>query len=349
MSNVFCGVDFHKRTCTIFTCDKEGKQIGPAKRVPTDQLAHHLRNIKSAVVGIEGSGGVNHTVKNLRAEGIDVRILNASKSRAIGHGGKKTDSKDAETIANLLRSNFAPEVILRSQRTRDMSMLITARQHVVDSRVTSINHIRGLLREYGIVMDAGAEKFLVNAKKAIEDLKKQNPILSEQLLKSFEQVKDLKKREEEIDKIIEEQSSEDVRIKRIRTIPGLGPLGAYLMVAVIDDISRFPNSSKFASYLGLVPRENSSGDKRRLGSVTKAGNETLRRYLIHGARAVLKRSSRYKNDPMFLWAQRIEAKRGTNKATVALAHKLARIAFAVCRDGVEYTAGSKLKKTKKAA
>lgn len=91
--------------------------------------------------------------KKLREEGVDVRIINANKSRAIGYVGKKTDAKDAETIANLLRSNFAPEVTLRSQSARDMSMLITAREHIVTSRTRAICHIRGLLREYGIVID----------------------------------------------------------------------------------------------------------------------------------------------------------------------------------------------------
>jgi transposase len=120
------------------------------------------------------------------------------------------------------------------------------------------------------------------------------------------------------------------------------------MVAVVDDVKRFPDAKSFASYLGLVPREHSSGDARRLGSVTKAGNETLRRYLIHGGRAVLS-SKNFQKDPLYIWGKRIEAKRGTNKASVALAHKLSRICFALLRDGSDYAKGGERKKSKAAA
>lgn len=129
----------------------------------------------------------------------------------------------------------------------------------------------------------------------------------------------------------------------------MGLLTAYLLVASIDDVTRFTSASGFSSYLGLVPRENSSGDTKRLGSVTKAGNETLRRYLIHGARSVLN-SKNYQNEPLYKWAKNLEARKGTNKATVALAHKLARICYALMRDGKTFKkVGSASRPEKKAA
>ena len=342
MSVLFCGIDFHKRTSTIVVINKNNQQVGSTKRVSSDRLIEELVQLNNPIVGIECSGGVNHVVDKIKALGIDVRIINSNKARAIGYAGKKSDPKDALMIAQLLRSDFAPEVSHRSRQTRNMSMLITAREHLVSSRTQSICHIRGLLREYGLVMKAGVHSFFKEAPGQLRLLEKQNAMLASTLMQTFELCNQLKMQEEEINAQIEQTTNEDPKIKKLRDIPGVGLLGAYLMVAVIDDISRFKDSKAFASYLGLVPRENSSGDKRRLGSVTKAGNETLRRYLIHGARSLLN-SKRYQNDRMYRWAKNIERKRGTNKATVALAHKLARISFALLRDDENYATSQKKK------
>lgn len=346
MSRLFCGVDFHKRTCTIHVINESGKQIGKTKRVDTDRLLIELGNLRDVIVGIECSGGVNHQVDLLKGEGIDVRIINSNRARAIGYGGKKTDEKDAKMIAELLRADMVPEVSHRSKAARNMSLLITAREQLVQQRTSLICHIRGLLREYGLTMKTGVDSFFNECRAELAKLKHQNSLLHDILLKQFERCLELKSEELEINAKIEKATCEDQRISRLRDIPGLGLLGAYLMVAVVDDVTRFSSASSFASYLGLVPREDSSGDRRRLGSVTKAGNETLRRYLIHGARAILN-SKNYKNDPVYIWAKRIEAKRGTNKASVALAHKLSRICFALLRDSSGY--GDKVKSHKKAA
>lgn len=335
MAKLFCGVDFHKRTCTIFVVDADGRQVGKTLQVPTERLVTEIRNLREVVVGIESSGGVNHMADTLMDAGIDVRIINSNRARAIGYGGKKTDAKDAEMIAGLLRADFAPTVTLRSKGSRKMSLLITAREHLVTQRTQSISHVRGLLREYGLVMKVGVESFFAEAPRQIQRLEQQDPELAFVLKQSLAHAIALKREELAINEQIERATCEDPRIKSLRDIPGVGLLGAYLMVAVVDDVKRFPDAKSFASYVGLVPRENSSGDSRRLGSVTKAGNETLRRYLIHGGRAVLN-SKNFQKDPIYIWGKRIEAKHGTNKASVALAHKLARVCFALLRDAANY-------------
>ena len=342
MDKVFCGIDFHKRTSTIFVINSDGKQLGSTKRVESNRLLLEISHLKNPVVGIESSGGVNHMVDKIKTLGVDVRIINSNKARAIGYGGKKTDAKDAEMIARLLRADFIPEVAQRSKAARNMSLLITAREHLVTQRTATICHVRGLLREYGLTMNVGVDAFFKEAGRNIERLAEQNPMLAKVLKDDLERAIDLKKQEIAINNSIEQASADDERILRVRDIPGVGLLGAYLMIAVVDDVSRFRNASSFASYLGLVPREYSSGDSRRLGAVTKAGNETLRRYLIHGARSILS-SKNYSKDRIYLWAKRIELKHGTNKASVALAHKLSRTCFALLRDGSEY-AGANGKK-----
>ena len=129
-------------------------------------------------------------------------------------------------------------------------------------------------------------------------------------------------------------------VKRLRTIPGVALMTACALVAVADDIARFDDAKSFASYLGLVPTENSSGDKRRMGKITRSGSEILRRYLIHGARSVITASERYPatvaKDHNKLWALKVKKRSGMNKACVALAHRMSRVAFAMLRDGESY-------------
>ena len=120
------------------------------------------------------------------------------------------------------------------------------------------------------------------------------------------------------------------------TIPGIGLKTAIALVAVTDDISRFKNAKHFASYLGLVPSESSSGDKKRYGSVTKSGPEIARRYLVHGARSNIRYTKEADTDPNKLWALRLKNRVGMNKATVAMAHRMARIAYSVLRSNESY-------------
>jgi transposase len=142
-----------------------------------------------------------------------------------------------------------------------------------------------------------------------------------------------------MEKALLEFTKDDKRVELLQTIPGIGPMGALAITAVMDDCGRFEDSKHFASYIGLVPREHSSGDKRRLGSITRSGSEIVRRYLIHGARAVLLHTSEKNKDENRAWARKLKDKKGMNKATVALAHRMARIAHSVLRTGKPYTAG----------
>src|SRR6185437_4706181 len=133
---------------------------------------------------------------------------------------------------------------------------------------------------------------------------------------------------------LEQLIRNDERIERLVEVPGIGMLTASALVAAFDEPGRFDGNAKRAgSFLGLVPREHSSANKRRLGSISKSGPELVRRYLVHGARTCLRHKGQ---DPARRWAAKLESRIGTNKATVALAHKNARIAFALLRDGTRY-------------
>jgi transposase len=179
------------------------------------------------------------------------------------------------------------------------------------------------------------DKFLELVSPALRKLP--HPLVRTPLEFLLQQIRFLLEQEKVVDAALEEMVRNDPRIARLRSIPGVGPVGSIALAAVIDDIGRFPDAKHFASYLGLVPQEHSSGNKRMMGSITRSGSELVRRYLIHGARAVLLHTSPETKDENRRWALKLKDKIGQNKATVALAHRMARIAWSVLKNERDYT------------
>lgn len=330
----YCGIDFHKNTSTFCVLDKEGSVIEPPTTVRTCRLVQLFSNRKNYHIGIEATGGANDMVEKLKSSGHKVTMIDTVRFKAIGIGGKKTDEKDARAIADILRLNYVPEVYHKSLRSRRIKSLLVHREMVVQSRVNLTNHIRGLLREYGITMPQGPEAFWRLIGTRLQEL--EDVILRENLAWLVAQARFFKEREAVFNEQIKILAQNDERVERLQTIPGMGPITALLMVAIIDDQNRFEDSKKFGSYVGLTPREFSSGDKRRLGAITRSGPEMLRRYLIHGARALLLHTNANSIDLNRRWAFKVKERAGMNKATVALAHRNARIAFALLRNGTRY-------------
>lgn len=329
---VYCGIDFHKVTSTLCALTQDGREVEPLVTIQTKRLVQYLSNRKDWVIGIEVTGGANDMATKLKDSGHEVVLINSNQFRGIGVGGKKTDQRDSVALANALRLGFVPEVHLRSQRSREIKSLLTSREHLVQARVDSINHIRGTLREYGITIPAGVEHFYAEGFNKIQELS--NEQIKRTLLLIFERVRSLKAEEQQIEADLMILTKDDERVQKLQSIPGVGPITALMMLAVVDDISRFKNSKLFAAYLGLVPRVSASANVRMMGSITRSGSEMLRRYLIHGARAWMRYAP--KNDANRIWAERLKERRGMNKAVVALAHRMARISYAVMRDNVQY-------------
>ena len=325
MNTVYTGIDFHKRTSTI--CYLKSDNNKEIVTVNSDKLVQELINKESLLVGIEATCGVNYIVDQLKAHKIEVKIINPNKFRGIGISGKKTDIKDAEALAMCLQANFIPEVYHKSIGARRLKSLLRIREQYVQNRVRITNHVRGILREYGIKMNQGSESFWEEVFDKLELL--DFDVLREHLRDIVYEAKKLVKKEKEVEKTLKELLAGNQMAANLESVPGVGLMTTAAFIAVTDDISRFKNAKAFASYLGLVPSESSSGDKRRMGSVTKAGQEILRRYFIHGARTVLKYSNDDSKEPIRVWGNKLKKKIGANKATVAMAHRLARICFRV--------------------
>ncbi len=347
---IYLGIDYHKNTSTLCFKDQQGK-TSRNQTVKTSDLSEVLKCYSNLEIAIETTGGSNHMAEVLRVLGHQVYLVNTNKAKAVGMNGQKTDDKDAEVLTDLLRSNFLPKVHLKSLVCREIKSILVQREFVVQSRVSMICHIRGILREYGITIEAGVKFFYLNAGQSIARL--ENKLIQKNLEILLSQCLALKSEELRIDQeIIEYVKTNNPEIfakaERIEKIPGIGWTTALLMVSIIDDAKRFSDAHKFGAYLGLIPGQFSSGDQVRMGRITRSGCEMLRRYLIHGARAVLKyaKMKKSKND-IEAWSMRLVNKKGMNKATVAVAHKLARVYFALVRDEKDFVRDYK-KSTRKA-
>ena len=340
MSKIFCGVDFHKNESVLCVKTEKGEQVEPITTIKTKLLRQYLSNKKDWVIGIEASGGTNEIATRLKADGHEVVIFNPNQIRGITQSMKKTDRNDCQVLADALRLNFIPSVHLKSRTSRELKSLLTNREILVRSRVNFTNHIRGTLREYGITMPVGAEAFMKHVGASIKLLT--CPIIAGILEKILEQAKELQVMEKQIEQSLQVLLKEDHRFTLLQTMPGIGIMTAAAMLSVVDDISRFPDASRFSAYLGLVPKVRSSADTCMMGSITRSGPEILRRYLIHGARAWMMYEAT-PQDRDRLWAEGVKKRHGMNKATVALAHRMARIAFAMLRDNRPYQGRQKKK------
>jgi transposase len=207
------------------------------------------------------------------------------------------------------------------------------------TRTARINTVRGLLRELGFVIPLGAKRVVPGLRALVEHDALPSP-LADVLGEAAHETETLEQRICSVEKTLEGVARGRDEVVRLRTIPGVGLLTATALVAFVGDLDRFSSGRHFASYLGLTPRESSSGLKRRLGRISKRGDPYLRMLLIHGARSVLAHARRSKSelDPLRSWAVGREKARGHNKAAVALANKLARIVWAVSRNGQRFEA-----------
>jgi len=340
IGRIYIGVDFHKLTCTLCITDFFGAEKETIT-IDTDKLSEYLQQYKGAEIAIETTGGSNHIVATLVAAGHNATLVNTNKTKAIGQGGQKNDDKDAEVLSDLLRSDYLPKVHLKSLLSREVKTILVQRELLVQTRVSVMCHVRGILREFGIVIEVGPKNFYTLAPKAIKDIT--NEVIRKDLESNIDEIQRLKAREIELEKGLRQFCKEShpeffTKVLSLEKIPGIGPTTAMLMVAILDDVNRFPDAQKWGSYLGLTPKEFSSGELKKMGAITRSGCEMLRRYLIHGARAALK-AAQFKKEKTSVdnWALAKKKKIGMNKTTVALAHKIARIGYAVIRDESEFS------------
>jgi transposase len=248
----------------------------------------------------------------------------------------KSDVHDVVSIAEAaLRPNihFVP---VKSIAQQDLQLLGRIRGRLVTQRTAIINQIRGLAREYGVNFAKSREALLAQLPDALADAENDlSPIAREELAKLLQDVRRITDEHVQIMRRITALASEDPAYERLRTIPGIGPTIAPALLASMGHAQQFASARQCSAWAGLVPRQNSTGGRVQLGGITKNGDRSLRVLLIHGARTVVRWADKHAH-PQSRWIRELVARRGKNKAVVALANKLMRIVWVVLTRGVEY-------------
>jgi transposase len=322
-------VDIAKSIFEVAVSHRPG-HVAMRRRLSRQTFLMFFAQLPLCTVVMEACGSAHSWARQLQKRGFTVVLLAPHQVRPYVVRNK-TDRTDAKGILEAYRNADLHPVPVKSVAQQVLTSLHRFRSGWIASRTAQINTLRGLLRELGLVIPVGREKVLPQVRALIEDADSGVPdSLRPALATACEEIEalteNIKLTERQLDALAEQTPS----VERLRSIPGIGLLTATALVAFVGDVQRFPSGRHFASYLGLTPREYSSGAKRRLGRISKRGDAYIRMLLIHGARSVLCHAkSAQDHDRLRTWALRLERRAGHNKAAVALANKLARIVWAV--------------------
>lgn len=328
------GIDLAKNVFHLHGVDGTGREVF-RKRVYRDELLASLRAVNPCKVVMEACGGANYWARSIESLGHQPQLIAPQYVKPFVQRNK-TDWKDAEAICVAARQPHMRFVPRKSVEQQDVQNLHRVRQRLVTARTALVNEVRGLLHEYGITIPQGRRVFA--------------KLLPEILLIHGERLSSLTK--ETFYDLLDEYRAIDARInqlerkmktlcvthpicRRLTAIPGVGVITASAIVAAVGDISVFKNGRQFAAWLGLTPREHSTGGKQRLHGISKRGDVYIRTLLIHGARIALRYAHRH-NDRQSRWALDLMQRKGTNRTVVAMANKNARVIWALIAKDEEY-------------
>jgi len=341
MTIAVLGIDLGKNVCSIVGLNEDGVVV-VRRRSRRDTLISFISKLPSCIVAMEACCGAHHLGRLFAAQGHDVRLMSPEYVRPYVKA-QKNDDRDAEGIAEAATRPTMRFVEVKAQAQLDMQTLHRSRDRLVGERTALINQLRAILLERGIVVPQGKlnlERFLVTQLDEQDDgaLTARMRIL----------VADMRAQWQELDRRIAvfeaefasfAKESEDAR--RLITIPGVGVMIATALIAAIGKAETFEHGRDLAAWLGLVPRQWTTGGKPRLMGISKRGNKYLRKLLIHGARAALPHVAE-RDTPLGRWAKGLLARVHPNVAVVALANKLARICWAVLRSRQTFSAKGSL-------
>ena len=331
MESTLIAVDLAKNVFEIAVSRKPGK-VAERHRLSRAKFLPFFAKRQPAIILLEATGSAHHWGRQLQHLGHRPVLL---PPRAVKRyrDGNKTDRNDAKSLLEASRNEEIRPVPLKTVAQQTLTSLHRLRSAWMATRTARINTVGGLLRELGLTIPLGARKVVPLVMGLVADPDSAVPLALRPLLgEACEEIGELEARIKSTERQFEALAKEIPAVRYLRSIPGIGLLTATALYAFVGDVRRFPTARHFASYLGLTPREHSSGNQRRLGRISKRGDTYLRTLLTHGARAVL-RAAHVAHSPTRLhaWALAVQQRRGHNVAAIALANKLARIVWAVWR------------------
>lgn len=328
------GLDLAKNVFEVYGVD-EHEQPALRKTLKRSQVMKFFAQLNPCIVGIESCGSAHHWARKLRSFGHEVRMM-APQFVAPYRKSDKNDHNDAEAICEAAGRPNMRFVPVKTEEQQAVLMVHRVRSLMVGERTSLVNQIRGLLSEFGIVLPQGRCHVRSQLPSILEDAENDLPAVAREVFANqYERLCELDSKIDEYDRKIEALAKADEDAKRLMALEGIGPITATAIIASVGDITTFQNGRQFAAWLGLVPRQWSTGGRARHGRITKRGDVYLRTLLIHGARAVM-RYLMNKDDRKSEWVKAVRERRGFNKAAVALAAKHARILWAMLAKGTEY-------------
>src|ERR1700724_3065104 len=336
MQIVSVGIDLGKTTFHMVALGVSGKVLA-RKKFTQRQLLTYTANMQTALIGLEACSGAHFLGRALREQGHDVRLIPAQFVKPFVKSNKN-DFLDAEAIAEAVDRKNMRFVPIKTDDQLDLQALHRVRDRLITRRTSVINQLRAFLLERGLVFAKSPAKLRERMPEILENAEEDlTPRMRNLLALLWNEWKDLELQIVQMNDEVEQIASSDAACTRLRQIPGIGPLVATAIVAAIGNGAAFRKGREFAAWMGLVPKQYSTGGKAKLAGISKRGNRYLRKILIHGARAVVMRSKRDRI-AMGAWMTSLEMRAPRNVLIVAMANKLARIAWAVLSPAQDYRA-----------
>ena len=321
------GIDLAKNVFQLHGVDAHGKAVF-TKRLSRAKLLPFLANLPPCIVGVEVCSSANYWARRFRELGHEVRQISPQFVKPYVKTNKN-DYNDAQAICEAVSRPDMRFVPSKSIEQQDLQALHRVRMRLVRDRTALVNQTRGLLREYGVFLPVGIRPFRAKLPEVLEDAQNELTMLTREIIADQAQrLRDLDERIAAYDHRIARCFRDNDVCTRLSSVPGVGPVVATALVAAVGDAHYFKNGRHFAAWLGLVPRQHSSGDRHRLLGISKRGDTYLRTLLIHGARSIIRRCEN-RTDARGKWMQELKDRRGFNRACVALANKNARILWAL--------------------
>jgi transposase len=328
------GVDLAKRTFHVHGVDADGRVV-VNKRYTRQKLKEYLVTLPRCIIAMEACASAHYWARLLRSHGHELKLIAPQFVKPYVKSNKN-DAADAEAICEAAQRPGMRFVAVKEIGQQDIQAIHRMRSLAVARRTAQINQIRGLLLEYGIEVPAGRISLLRRLPEILEDAENGlTELFRGELFGLYGELRHLDERIAHYDVKIGQMAKADDRAQRLQTIPGIGPKIATALVAAIGDIHTFKNGRQLAAWLGLVPRQHSTGGKSTLLGISKRGDVYLRQLIIHGARSILRWVGR-KTDRTSRWATALKARRHQNITIVAMANKMVRIAYALLKNEDTY-------------
>jgi len=335
MNTTILGIDLAKHVFQLHGADEFGKAV-LKKQVSRVKLTETVAQLPRCRIVMEACGGSHYWARKFKEYGHEVQLISPQFVKPFVKGNK-SDRNDAEAIVEAASRPSMRYVSPKTIAQQDMQSLLRMRESCIEMRTKLSNQLRGLLGEYGVVISQGFA-MLHKSLPSLYDRQKENGLtecFKGNLELQYSLLLEIDKQIERYDSKVKAIAKTEAVCESVQKVEGIGPITAVALAATIGQPSDFKNGRHFAAFLGLVPRQHSSGGKERLLGISKRGDGYLRKLLVQGARSVLIKSGN-KKDSRHQWLNELSARRGSNRACVALANKNARIVLTMLKKGEAY-------------